>query len=174
MPTLTDFDLTDPAPPVPGDAERAAVRARAARIVRRRRTEKAAGAFVAVAIVALMAVAVTSSGSGGPAPAALLRVRSASLEQDATVTVTLRNDDGSFEGTADANRMVHFDPPAPPGTYRVFVTVESPQGNSGDPAVDIGTAVETYEPLTLTLHDGTNVIDLDQLTPEAPTSTPVH
>ena len=169
MPVLTDIDLTDPAPPVAGDTERAAVHARAGQIVRRRRVMQGTGAFAAMLALVVGVVALAGGGSGGGTPVALIRVQSASLEQGSTITVQLRNDDGMFEGVADANRTVHFDPPAAPGTYRVFVTVESPPGTAEE-GVDIGTAIVTYEPFPMTLEQGTNVLDLDQLTPEAPTT----
>ncbi|HEY7106893.1 MAG TPA: hypothetical protein VH986_10845 [Acidimicrobiia bacterium] len=172
MPTLTDIDLTDPAPPLPGERERAAVRARARQITRRRRTLQAGGAVAAGVIVAVGAIALVSSGSGDrAAPVALVRVQPAVVVRDATVTVRLQNDDGRFEGVADGNGTVHFDPPAAPGTYKVFVTVESAPATGGDPGVDIGTAVITYRSIVKTLDEGVNLIDLDQLTPEAPTST---
>ena len=168
--TLTDVDLTDPAPPVPGDTERAAVHARAGQIVRRRRARQRAGVLVAMVALGAGVVALAWSGSSnGPAPAALLHVRSASLEQGSKVTAELRNDDRTFEGVADANGTVHFDPAAAAGTYRVFITVESPPGAAED-GVDIGTSMTTYRSITITLHEGINQIDLDQLTPEAPTT----
>ena len=169
MPVLTEIDLTDPAPPVPGDTQRAAVHARAGQIVRRRRVLQGTGALAAMVALAGGVIALAGGGSGGGTPVALLRVESASLEQGSTVTVQLRNDDGMFEGVADANHTVNFDPSAAPGTYRVFVTVESPPGTAEE-GVDIGTAIVTYVPFPLTLEEGTNVLDLDQLTPEAPTT----
>jgi hypothetical protein len=125
--------------------------------------------FVLVAGV----VAVAGGGSGGSdAPVALVRVQPVALVQDATVTLQLRNDDGTFEGTADAKGTVDFGRELPPGTYRVFVTIESAEGDSGNPAVDIGTAVQSYEPFPETLEAGTNTINLDELTPVGTPTTP--
>jgi hypothetical protein len=169
---LTDIDLTDPSPPVPGDAQRAAVHARAGQLVRRRRMLQGAGALAAMLVLVVGVVAIAGGGSGGDAPVASIRVRPVSLVQDATVTLQLRNDDGTFEGTADANGTVDFGRDIPPGTYRVFVTIESAEGDSGNPAVDIGTAVQSYEPFPMTLEAGTNTINLDELTPVGTPTTP--
>jgi hypothetical protein len=57
--------LIDPAPPVPGDAERAAVSARANQLVKRRRMVQGAGALACTAILGVGVVAlVSSTGSG--------------------------------------------------------------------------------------------------------------
>jgi hypothetical protein len=173
-PTLTDVDLTDPSPPVPGDAQRAAVHARAGQIVRRRRLLQGAGALAVTLVLVVGVVAVAGGGSGGSgdAPVALVRVQPVSLVQDATVTLKLQNDDATFEGAADEHGTVHFDQTVRPGTYRVFVTIESAEGDSGDPNVDIGSAIVTYEPFPLTLDAGRNTIDLDELTPVGTPTTP--
>jgi hypothetical protein len=173
-PTLTDVDLTDPTPPVPGDSERAAVHARARQLVRRRRMLQGAGALAAMLVLVFGVVAIAGGGSGGSgdAPVALVRVRPVSLVQEATVTLQLRNDDDIFEGVADQNGTVHFDEIAQPGTYRVFVTIESAEGDSGDPNADISTAIVTYEPFSTTLRAGTNTIDLETLTPVSPPTQP--
>lgn len=69
MPNLTDADLRDPMPPVPGAKERAAVAARAHQLGRRRRMMQGAGALGMVAAVAVGVAALTaggtSSGTGG-------------------------------------------------------------------------------------------------------------
>jgi hypothetical protein len=69
MPKLTDSDLRDPTPPVPGDKERTAVAARAHQLGRRRRMMQGAGALGMVAALAVGVAALTaggtSPGSGG-------------------------------------------------------------------------------------------------------------
>ena len=67
-------------------------------------------------------------GSGGsPAAASLVVVAGESLPVDpgATVTVRLMNADGSFSGQADAKGTVQFEDDIAPGSYTVFVTVDS-------------------------------------------------
>lgn len=163
-PTLTTIDLSDPSPPVPGDSERAAVRARAAHLGRRRRVVRGAGVLAAVVIVALGVVALTAGGSG-TAQAAILQVKSSTLEPRSTVQVDLKNGDGTVSGEADASGTVHFGDDIAPGTYRVFVTVDSPPAGATNDGVDIGTARIAYRSITMTLEAGVNTLDLDTLTP---------
>jgi hypothetical protein len=67
MPKLTDSDLRDPSPPVPGDKERTAVAARAHQLGRRRRMMQGAGALGMVAALAVGVAALTAGGtSSGP------------------------------------------------------------------------------------------------------------
>ena len=66
MPNLTDSDLRDPSPPVPGDAQRAAVAARAHQLGRRRRMMQGVGALGMVAAVAVGVAALTAGGTSGP------------------------------------------------------------------------------------------------------------
>jgi hypothetical protein len=62
MPNLTDADLRDPMPPIPGAKERAAVAARAHQLGRRRRMMQGAGALGMVAAVAVGVAALTAGG----------------------------------------------------------------------------------------------------------------
>jgi hypothetical protein len=165
-PTLTRIDLSDPAPPTPGDRERAAVRARATQIARRRRAGQGVALLSVVALVGVVAVVLTAGGSG-TSEVAILKVRSTTLEPASTVTVELKNDDGTVSGEADASGTVHFDTDLAPGVNRVFVTVESPPG-AAEAGVDIGTAVTTYRSITMTLEAGVNTLDLDSLIPLPP------
>jgi hypothetical protein len=66
MPILTDADLRDPSPPVPGDQERAAVAARARQLGNRRRMMQGAGALGMVAAVVVGVAALTAGGTAGP------------------------------------------------------------------------------------------------------------
>ena len=52
----------------------------------------------------------------------------------------------------------------PPGTYRVFVSVESAAVPATD-GVNIGTAVITYKASQMTLASGVNTLNLSALTP---------
>jgi hypothetical protein len=63
MGKLTGTDLRDPAPPLPGAAERAAVAARAGQLRRRRRSAQGAGALGVVAAVAVGVAALTAGGT---------------------------------------------------------------------------------------------------------------
>jgi hypothetical protein len=64
---LTDSDLRDPSPPMPGGKERAAVATRAHQLGRRRRMLQGAGALGMVAAVAVGVAALTAGGtSSGP------------------------------------------------------------------------------------------------------------
>jgi len=65
MPILTDADLRDPSPPLPGEKERAAVAARAHELGRRRRMMQGAGALGMVAAVAVGVAALTAGGTTG-------------------------------------------------------------------------------------------------------------
>ena len=168
---LTNFDLTDPEPPpVPDEQRRAAVRARARQITRRRRSAFGAGLATIVVIAGLSAV-VLSAGSTGTdkvaaATASIHVVQSAStpVSNGSTVTVTVVNANGTFTGTTDESGTVQFAQAIPPGTYRVFVSVESaPVATTGD--IDIGTAVITYASSQMTLETGVNTLDLSALTP---------
>lgn len=93
MPNLTDSDLRDPSPPVPGDAERTAVAARAQQLGRRRRMMQGAGALGMVAAVAVGVAALTAGGASGPG-AGTNRIEAASSPAttdttDAVVTTTV-------------------------------------------------------------------------------------
>jgi hypothetical protein len=66
MPDLTDFDLRDPMPPVPGERERALVATRARQLGRRRRLAQGAGALALVAAVSVSVAALTAGGVSDP------------------------------------------------------------------------------------------------------------
>ena len=86
MPNLTETDLRDPSPPLPGSKERAAVATRAQRLGRRRRMMQGAGALGMVAAVAVGVAALTaggtSSGQGGQP------IRAASSASDSSNATT--------------------------------------------------------------------------------------
>jgi hypothetical protein len=63
MANLSNSDLRDPSPPLPGAAERAAVATRAGKLVRRRRYAQGAGALGVVAAVAVGVAALTAGGT---------------------------------------------------------------------------------------------------------------
>jgi hypothetical protein len=166
--TLTTIDLTDHAPPVPGERERAAVRVRAAQITRRRRLTLGAGLLgIAVIVAGLSAVAFTGGGSGTAHVTASIHVvqsGSTPVEAGSTVTVDLKNADGTFSGQADDSGTVQFAEDIAPGSYSVLVTVDSapvPPTNE----VDIGPARVTYRSFDMTLVSGVNTLDLSILTP---------
>jgi hypothetical protein len=165
-PTLTDVDLTDPTPPVPGERERSAVRTRAAQITRRRRFAVGAG-MLGVAVIAILGAVVFTGGSSGTGTitASIVVVQSGSpVEASSTVTLDLKNADGSFSGQADASGTVQFGEDITPGRYDVFITVDSAPAQPTD-GIDIGSARTTYRPFSMTLDAGVNTIDLNTLTP---------
>ena len=145
-PTLTDIDLTDPEPPVPGERERTAVRVRAVQITRRRRVAAGAGVLGVALVATLGAVASTGGSSGtGTVTASIVVVQSGStpVEAGSVVTVNLKNNEGSFSGQADVSGTVRFEENIAPGSYDVFVTVDSaPAPPTGE--IDIGTARIVY------------------------------
>lgn len=165
-PTLTDVDLTDPTPPVPGERERSAVRARAGQITRRRRLAVGVGMLGVAVIATLGAVAFTGGSSGtGTVTASVVVVQSGSpVEAGSTVTVDLKNADGSFSGQADASGTVRFGEAITPGRYDVFITVDSAPAQPTN-GIDIGSARTTYRSFAITLAAGVNIIDLSTLTP---------
>jgi hypothetical protein len=124
-----------------------------------------AGAIAAVAIVVLGVVALTAGGSG-TATTAILTIKSSTLEPRSTVRVELKNRDVTVSGEADASGTVHFGEDIAPGTFSVFVTVDSPPAAATNDGVDIGTARTTYRSITMTLDPGVNTLDLDTLTPQ--------
>ncbi|MFI5053594.1 MAG: carboxypeptidase-like regulatory domain-containing protein [Acidimicrobiia bacterium] len=130
MATLTSTDLRDPAPPVPGRAQRAAVAARADQLVRRRRYVQGASALgvvvtVAVAVAALSAGGTASSpgsqriqAANSPSPAPTRQAPSpvtpapgtltwsghaSGVPESATLTVTLTGSGGTFTAIADGS-----------------------------------------------------------------------
>lgn len=64
---FTDDDLRDPAPPVPGATERAAVTTRANQIKRHRRLAAAGGAIGLVGVLSFGVVAISGGGGSNPA-----------------------------------------------------------------------------------------------------------
>jgi hypothetical protein len=164
-PTLTPIDLSDPAPPVPGERERAAVRTRARQLSRRRRALQGGGVLAAVVVVALAGVALTGGGSG-TTQVAILHVTSSTLEPQSTVQVDLKNDEVTVSGVADASGTVQFGTDIPPGTYRVFVTIDSPPAPPTEGGASIGSARFGYRSVSMTLGAGVNTLDLDTLTPQ--------
>jgi hypothetical protein len=164
-PTLTPIDLSDPAPPVPGEGERAAVRTRARQLSRRRRALQGGGVLAAVVVIALAGVAITGGGSGTP-QMATVRVASSTPEPQSTVQVDLKNGEVTVSGVADASGTVRFDGDVPPGTYQVFVTVDSPPVPPTEGGVSIGSARTAYRSITMTLEAGVNTLDLDTLIPQ--------
>jgi hypothetical protein len=167
IPTFTDIDLTDPTPPVPGERERAAVSVRAGQITRRRRFATGAG-LLGVAVVATLGVVALSGGSSGTGTvtASIVVVQSTSTPVDAgsTVTVDLKNDEGSFSGQADTSGTVRFKENIVPGSYDVFVTVDSAPAPPAD-GVELGTARTVYRSFPMNVKAGVNTIELSTLTP---------
>jgi hypothetical protein len=164
-PTLTPIDLSDPTPPIPGEGERAAVRTRARQLSRRRRALQGGGVLAVVVVVALAGVAITGGGSG-TTQVATVRVTTSTPEPQSTVQVDLKNGDVTVSGVADASGTVQFDGDVPPGTYQVFVTVDSPPAPPTEGGVSIGTARIVYRSVSMTLAAGVNTLDLDTLIPQ--------
>jgi len=82
---FTDTELRDPAPPVPGAAERAKVARRAEQITRHRRLTAAGGALGLLAVLSLGAVVLTGGGSSGPGTSRI-EVAGAAAERATTDT----------------------------------------------------------------------------------------
>jgi hypothetical protein len=168
-PAVPEIDLTDPDPPVPGERERAAVHARAREITRRRRLATAAGVLGAGALVIGIGAAALLAGSGGaPTTVSIVVVATPTraVTPGSTITVRLMNDEGSFSGQADANGTVQFEHDIAPGSYSVFVTVDSPpEQPAGE--IDIGTALHAFSSPKITLEAGVNTLDLSTLTQES-------
>jgi hypothetical protein len=133
MPILTDADLRDPSPPLPGDKERAAVAARAHQLGRRRRVMQGAGALGMVAAVAVGVAALTAGGTSGtgrvgrveaanspaaePAPSTFtLSGTVANIPPGVTVTLTLTGSGGTFNALPDATGNFSV-AGVPAGTY---------------------------------------------------------
>jgi hypothetical protein len=84
--TFDASDLRDPQPPVPGDAERAKVAARAHELGRRRRLLQGGGALALVAAVAVSVAALTAGGTSDPG--GTNRVEAASPSDDTSATTS--------------------------------------------------------------------------------------
>jgi hypothetical protein len=165
-PTLTTIDLADPAPPVPGARERAAVHARAQQLRRRRRLAGGAGALALVVVTAL-GVAALAGGGSGTRQLATLRIEPSLAASQATIQVDLKSRDFSVTGQVDSSGTVRFSEEVVPGTYNVFVTVDSASADRPEGGADIGSARVTYRSEPITLEAGVNTLDLDTLTPRA-------
>lgn len=129
--------LTDPTPPVPGRAERAAVDARAHRLVRRRRALQGAAALGCTALIGVGVVALVATAGTGPSatggvetasapdpgttatapepPTASVTVTAPGVPAGVTLHVTLVGDGGTFAADTTTG-VVSFDG-IPPGDY---------------------------------------------------------
>jgi hypothetical protein len=169
MSMLTDTDLSDHDPTAPGKRERADAQARTGPIGRHRRLAIAAGVLGVAALGIGLGTATLVGGSAANTEAASVVVvagESVPVDPGATVTVRLMNADGSFSGQADANGTVRFEDDIPPGSYTVFVTVDSaPVAPTG--GIDIGTALHAFSSPKITLKSGVNTLDLSSLTQES-------
>jgi hypothetical protein len=85
MPNLTESDLRDPTPPIPGERERTLVAARAHQLGRRRRMMQGVGALAVVAAVSVSVAALTAGGSGSSGTS---RVEAASSPETTDAAVT--------------------------------------------------------------------------------------
>ena len=163
MPMTTLSDLRDPAPPVPGPAQRAAVATRAHQLGRRRRIAQVGGALAVVAVLAAgVAVAASDTGttSRDVAVATLASVRGSTVnfEQGGTLHVTVTGDGGTFAVDASPDGTFELRD-LPPGTYHVKWDYESPEGDSGQSGVSIGTATFAGH-LTTELARGVNSVSI--------------
>jgi hypothetical protein len=85
---FTDTDLRDPAPPVPGAGERAAVATRAKQLKRNRRLAASGGALGVVAMLSLGVVALAGGGSSNPSTTQV-QVAGTSVTRDAAPATTV-------------------------------------------------------------------------------------
>ena len=157
MPNLIDPDLRDPSPPVPGDAERAAVAARAHRLARKRRMLQGVGALGMVAAVAVGVAALTAGGTSGsgtsriapagpepatvetPAPVDIMPGPAvptfsvsgtiSDIPAGVTVTLTLSGDGGTFSAVARGAGNYSFGP-VPAGEYQAMLETEDTSGTA--------------------------------------------
>jgi cytoskeletal protein RodZ len=123
MPILTDSDLRDPSPPVPGTRERAAVASRARQLGRKRRMMQGAGALGVVAAVAVGVAALTAGGTSGPTGTG--RIEAASSADATTVTTQ-----------APAVTTVPAAPVAPVATEPAPAADTTPAAPTETPAAD--------------------------------------
>jgi len=132
MADFTSTDLLDPTPPVPGESERAAVAARAGRLVRRRRYLQGAGALGAVVVMAV-GVGVLATGGSSSSPGAQ-RIQAADSGAVAAPIVTA--------------------PTAPPATTPVPGTPAASVGQDGSVATAVpvpGTPAASVAPTAVTV-----------------------
>jgi hypothetical protein len=153
MPISFADDLRDPAPPIAGPAERAAVAARTKQLVRRRRSMQSAGALGVVAAVAVSVAALTAGGSSAPP------VRVASTPRTGItgvvnyappligITVTLTGTEGQGTFTTIAHNGVFEFQSVPPGDYLATYEWESEDGTAAQ-----------FGRTTVTINDGSIVI----------------
>lgn len=130
MPNLTESDLRDPSPPLPGSKERAAVATRAHQLGRRRRMMQGAGALGMVAVVAVGVAALTaggtSSGQGGQ------RIEAASSATD--------------DATDNAVATTMVPDPATTTVPAPASDTTNPASDTTNPATDAPAAVESAAP----------------------------
>src|SRR6476646_4649716 len=100
-----------------------------------------------------------SDGQKESASVVVVAGESVPMDPGATVTVRLMNADGSFSGQADAKGTVQFEGDIPPGSYTVFVTVDSAPGTPTG-GIDIGTALHAFSSPKIILKSGVNTINL--------------
>jgi hypothetical protein len=126
MPNLTDSDLRDPSPPVPGARERAAVAARAHQLGRRRRILQGAGALGMVAAVAVGVAALTAGGTSSSPGGQRIAAAGSSGDDAPSGTATTTT-------PAPAVTTVPAPTPAPDPTP----VVEAPVVSSDQPAAEV-------------------------------------
>lgn len=142
MPMISPEALSDPTPPVPGPAQRAAVAGRARQLGRRRRLVQGASVLGVVALLGVATAAVLDANGSDPsisvAPAdsapvadvASVLGRATNLPQGTTLTVTLRDDEEhaytvhGAPATAGGVSTFSFDA-IPPGSYDAVYSIES-------------------------------------------------
>ena len=152
MPNLSS-DLRDPAPPVPGERERAMVATRAQQLGRRRRLAQGAGALAVIAAVTVSVAALAGGGSGPNAG----RVQAANSGTDGTVAATAPATTPTAAGDAPAASgftlagTVHNIPEGAIVTLTItgdagtFDAVVDDAGNFAFGGVPAGTYDATYE-----------------------------
>ena len=156
MPISFADDLRDPAPPVAGPAQRAAVAARTKQLVRRRRSMQSAGALGVVAAVAVSVAALTAGGSSAPpvhvasTPRTGITgvIKSVPPLVKIKVTLTGTEGQGTFVTVAHDNGVFEFQS-VPPGDYDATYEWESADGT----AAQFGRT-----PAPVTINDGSIVI----------------
>jgi hypothetical protein len=162
MPTLTVTDLRDPAPPVPGPAQRAAVAGRAQQLSRRRRFAQVGGTCAVIAVLAIVGVAIASSSSGDQpgrvVAAQLARVLGSTSETPpSTLTVTFTGQDTTVTVDADPSGTFTISG-LPPGDYIVKWRYEV-AGPAPSDGVDIGTALSGGK-MQVKLSSGENTVSI--------------
>lgn len=163
MPTLTLNDLRDPAPPMPGPAQRAAVSARARQLSHRRRLAQIGGALAVVAVLgvggAIVVASDPTSNRVTVAPLASVRGSTTSIPVK-TLRLTFTHEDGSIF-IVDANPDgTFFLSAVPVGDYRV-VWVYEEEGVDPGSGTQIGTALRAGKTsMTVNLGSGFNTVNI--------------